>query len=132
MRRAFLERVCAQAAFSPAGARLAAAWHDAGMPLETVRQAILLGCLCKSLSLIDWPTAQPMRRLCYFEPLRREVERECFPAADWQHLAFSLHRCEDYWKLKDRLVPRSRQESQSLAATPEHGTSIRSYYSRQS
>ena len=105
VRRAFLEPVCVQAAFSPADEHLAAAWHDAGVSLETVRHAILLGCLRKSMSLIDRPIAQPVRRLRYFEPLLREVESECFPAAYWQHLAFNLQRCEDYWKHKPEVAP---------------------------
>ena len=30
--------------------------------------------------------------------LLREVQRERFPAAYWQHLQFHLGRCEDYWQ----------------------------------
>lgn len=55
-----------------------------------MRQAILLGCVRKSTSLIDRPAEQPLRSLAYFEPLPRAVERERVPAASWQHLDFNL------------------------------------------
>ncbi len=57
-----------------------------------------------------WPyraasAAPPVRSLAYFEPLLREVERERFPAAYWQHLEFNLRRCEDYWQHRPDHAP---------------------------
>ena len=66
VRRAFLGPVCVQAAFGPADERLAVGWHARGVPLETVRHAILLGCVRKSMALIDRPAAQPVCRLALF------------------------------------------------------------------
>ena len=105
VRQAFLGPACVQAAFGPADERLAAAWHGADVPLATVLHAILLGCVRKSMSLLDRPAAQPVRSLRYFEPLLREVERERFPDAYWQHLEFNLGRCEDYWRHKPDTAP---------------------------
>ncbi len=85
----------------PADARLAGGWHARSVPLETVRHAILLGCVRKSMALIERPATQPVRRLCYFESSLREVQRESFPATHWRHLEFNLGRCEDYWQ-RDR------------------------------
>ena len=111
VRQAFLGPTCVQAGFGPADERLAAAWHSEGVPLETVRRAILLGCVRKSMALIDQPAAQPVRCLAYFAALLREVERERFPASYWQHLEFNLGRCEDYWQHKPETVPgRARPE----------------------
>ena len=45
--------------YEPGDERLAAAWHAAGLPLETVRRAVLLGCVRKSMTLIDHPD-QPL------------------------------------------------------------------------
>ena len=73
--------------------------------METVRRALLLGCVRKSMSLIERPTAQPVRRLRSFEELVREVERERFPAAYWQHPEFNLGRCEDYSQRKPATAP---------------------------
>ncbi len=105
VRQAFLGPVCVQAGFGPADERLAAGWHARGVPLATVRHAILLGSVRKSLSLIDRPATQPVPRLRYFEPLLREVQRERFPAAYWQHLEFNLGRCEDYWQRHPEAAP---------------------------
>ena len=101
----FLGPACVQAAFGPAEERLAAAWHTQGVPLETVLQAILLGCVRKSMSLIERPATQPVQRLRYFEPLLREVQRERFPSSYWQQLEFNLGRCEDYWQHHPEAAP---------------------------
>ncbi|MDE0106810.1 MAG: hypothetical protein OXN96_03325 [Bryobacterales bacterium] len=98
VRETFLGPACVQADFGPADERLASDWHAAGVSLQTVRRAILLGCVRKSMALIERPGARPVARLAYFEPLLREVQRERFPAAYWQHLRFNLGRCEDYWQ----------------------------------
>ena len=66
------------------------------MSLQTVRRAVLLGCVRKSMALIERSGGPPAGRLAYFQPLLREVQRERFPAAYWQHLRFNLERCEDY------------------------------------
>ena len=120
VRRAFLGPACVQAAFSPADERLAAGWHARGVPLETVRRAILLGCVRKSMALIDRPAAQPVRRLRYFEAVLQEVQHDSFPAAYWQHLEFNLGRCEDYWRrhpeaAPGRAWPKMEQASQGAA-----------------
>ena len=117
VRRAFLAPACVQAGFGPADERLAAAWQEAGVGLETVLRAILLGSVRKSLSLVDRPGAQPVRSLRYFEPLLAEVEGERFPAAYWQHLAHHLQRCEERWQDKPAAAPgRARPEMEQAEA----------------
>ncbi len=81
VREAFHGPACVQAGFDPADECRAADWHASGVPLETVHRAILLGCVRKSMSLLERPSAPPVRSLAYFEPLLREVQRERFPAA---------------------------------------------------
>ena len=105
VRRAFLDPVCVESAFGPANERVAVGWHARGVPLETVRRAIRLGCVCKSMALIDRPATQPVRRLRYFKPLLREVQRESFPTSYWRHLEFNLGRCEDDWQRHPEAAP---------------------------
>lgn len=110
---AYVERVrqllarpsCVQASFAPADERLAEAWHRAGIPLETVRRALLLGCLRKSFALIDGPDAQPIGSLRYFEGPLEEVRRGFFPAGYWQHLESNLERCEQHWRSQPTTAP---------------------------
>ncbi len=94
VRRIFCQPACVQGRFGPADERLAADWHRAGVSLETVRRAILLGSVRKSMSLLDRPRGEPVRSLRYFASLVEEVRTESFPDSYWPHLEFSLRRCE--------------------------------------
>ena len=98
VRRMFCEPACVQGRFGPADERLAADWHRRGVPLETVRRAILLGSVRKSMSLLDRPDGEPVRSLRYFASLLAEVRTESFPDSYWQHLEFNRRRCERLWQ----------------------------------
>ena len=87
-----------QGRFGTADERLAAAWQRAGVALETVRRAILLGSVRKSMSLLDRPGGEPVRSLRYFAGLLEEVRTESFPPSYWRHVEFSLRRCGRLWR----------------------------------
>ena len=108
VRRLLARPSCVQGPFTAADERLAAAWHGAGVPLETVRRALLLGCLRKSFALIDRPDAQPIGSLRYFERPLEEVRGGSFPAAYWQHVEFNLERCEHHWRTQPATAPGRR------------------------
>ena len=122
VRQAFLGQSCVRSAFGPADARQAAYWHAARVPLETARQAILLGCTRTSLMRLGRPGRQPVRGLRYFEPPLRDVARERFPEGYWRHLAFHPDRCEDYWRraagLRSRRCPTEFGTSNSGSGSP--------------
>ena len=128
VRGMFRQPACVQGEFGPADERLAADWHRAGVSLETLQRAILLGSVRKSMTLIDRPDSEPVRRLAYFESLLEEVRSESFPVAYWQHLEFNLGRCERYWRDKPATAPgRARPNleqagSPGAAATPSSAT----------
>ena len=96
----FCQPACVQGRFGAADERLAAAWQRAGVPLETVRRAILLGSVRKSMSLLDRPGGEPVRSLRYFAGLLEEVRTESFPESYWGHLEFNLNRCERLWRIR--------------------------------
>jgi len=98
VREMFRQRACVQAGFGPADERLAADWERTGVSLETVRRAILLGSVRKSMSMIDHPESEPVRSLHYFSALVEEVRQKQLPAGYWQHLESALERCEQYWR----------------------------------
>ena len=87
-----------QGRFGTADERLAADWQRAGVALETVRRAILLGSVRKSMSMLDRPGGEPVRSLRYFAGLLEEVRTESFPPSYWRHVEFSLRRCERLWR----------------------------------
>ena len=98
VRRMFCEPGCVQGRFGSADEHLAVDWHRRGVSLETVRRAILLGSVRKSMSLLDRPGGEPVRSLRYFASLLEEVQTESFPNSYWQHLEFNLRRCERLWQ----------------------------------
>ncbi len=105
VREMFLRPTCVQAQFTSDDQQLATLWYQAGVPIETFRRAWLLGCVRKSMTLINHPATQPIRSLRYFVPLLQEVQQEPIPDSYWQHLEFNLERCEDYWSLKQDTLP---------------------------
>ena len=98
VKRWFCQPACVAGRFGPEDERLAAEWHSAGVALETVRRAILLGSVRKSMSLLDRPGGEPVQSLRYFTSLVEEVRAESFPAAYWRHVEFNLRRCERHWQ----------------------------------
>ena len=72
----FLRPTCVQAQFTSDDQQLATLWYQAGVPGETFRRAWLLGCVRKSMTLINHPATQPIRSLRYFVPLLQEVQQE--------------------------------------------------------
>ena len=70
MREMFRKPRCVRGPFGPGDERLAAAWHAAGLPLETVRRAVLLGCVRKSMTLIDHPDQPLIASLRYYAESR--------------------------------------------------------------
>ena len=111
--RTYVERVrqlfgrasCVLGTFSPSDERLAASWQARGIEFETVRRVWLLGCTRKSISLIDRPSAAPIRSLRYFVTVLEEVLAESFPPDYWSHLQFNLGRCEEYWRRHPATAP---------------------------
>ena len=89
VRRLFCQPACVQGPFGPADERLLTNWHRAGMPLETVRRAILMGSVRKAMSLLDRLDGEPIRSLRYFATPLAETRTESFPASYWRHLEFN-------------------------------------------
>ncbi len=69
VREMFRKPVCVQAGFGPADECLEADWQRAGVCLETVRRAILLGSVRKLMSMLDGPESEPVRSLRHFAGL---------------------------------------------------------------
>ena len=108
MRQLLARPSCVQVPFTAADERLAEAWHRAGIPLETVRRTLLLGCLRKSFALIDRPDAQPVGSLRYSEGPLEEVRGGSLPTAYRQHVESHLKRCEQHWPTQPATAPGRR------------------------
>ena len=127
VREMFRKPRCVRGPFGPGDERLAAAWHAAGLPLETVRRAVLLGCVRKSMTLIDHPDQPLIASLRYFEGVLEEVREQSFPAGYWKHLEFNLGRCEQYWQAKPEQAPGSARPISDQAGRPAEARRPPSY-----
>lgn len=123
------EASCVQGAFTPADERLAADWYVRGIEFETVRHAWLLGCTRKSFSLLDRPSAEPIRSLRYFVPVLEEVLAGDFPPDYWSHLEFNLGRCEQHWRCNPGTAP-GRARPNLEQARPQPASSGRAERSK--
>ena len=101
--------------------RLAAAWHAAGVPLETVRRALLLGCVRKSMTLMDHPSQPLIAHLAYIGGVLEEVREQSFTAGYGQHLEFNLDRCEQYWQAESDKAPGSARPISGQTGRPAGG-----------
>ena len=118
VRRWFCQLTYEQGRFGPADERLARDWQWAGMPLETVRQATLLGSVRRAMSVLHRPGGEPVRSLRYFAGPLEEARRKSFPASYWQYLEFNLRLSERMWRQRTAAAdPRARPDLEQASPT---------------
>lgn len=105
VREALLRPVCVQASFGAGDERLASSWYRAGVPLQDVQRAILLGSTRRSMAMINRQSTQSVASLRYFENVLREVQESHWPQSYWKHMERHLRKCEDYWKQHPNHAP---------------------------
>ncbi len=92
------ERACIRPGFSTADEVLARQWFHDAVPLEQIRQSILLGCARKYVAWRNNPAPHgPISTLRYFEPLLEEIAQQKFAPDYWQFLRSRIQRHEMLW-----------------------------------
>jgi hypothetical protein len=92
------ERACVRQGFSTADEVLARQWFHDAVPLEQIRQAILLGCARKYVAWRNNPAPHgPICTLRYFEPLLEEIAQQKLAPDYWQFLRSRIQRHEKLW-----------------------------------
>jgi hypothetical protein len=105
------ERACVRSSFSTADEVLARQWLDAGIPLERIRQAILLGCARKYVAWRNSPAVQgPISSLRYFAPIIEEIAQQKIDSDYWEFLCARIPRHEKLWIAKHQEEKESRAE----------------------
>jgi hypothetical protein len=102
------ERACVRPSFSTADEVLARQWFNAAVPLERIRQAILLGCVRKYVSWRNNPAVQgPISTLRYFTPILEEIAKQKLDPDYWEFLRSRIQRHEKLWieKQQEELRP---------------------------
>jgi hypothetical protein len=102
------ERACVRSSFSTADEVLARQWFDTAVPLEQIRQAILLGCARKYVAWRNNPSVQgPISTLRYFTPILEEIAKQKLDPDYWEFLRSRIQRHEKLWieKHQEELQP---------------------------
>jgi hypothetical protein len=92
------ERACVRSSFSTADEVLARQWFHAAIPLDRIRQAILLGCARKYVAWRNNPAVQgPISTLRYFTPIIEEIAQQTIDPDYWEFLRARIPRHEKLW-----------------------------------
>jgi hypothetical protein len=98
IRKMLDERACIRPAFSTADEVLARQWFNAAVPLDRIRQAILLGCARKYVAWRNNPAVQgPISTLRYFTAIIEEVAQQKIDPDYWEFLRSRIQRHEKLW-----------------------------------
>jgi hypothetical protein len=101
----FLEPACVSSVFSAADEKLAADWYRAGVPLDHVHRAILIGCARKYVALFNNAGGSRITSLQYFAGIVREVGALEMSLDYWRYLAARMRKMESQWRAQANLAP---------------------------
>jgi hypothetical protein len=97
VKKALAARACVRRSFSTADEVLARQWFSQGVPLERIKQAILLGCSRKYVSWRDNAAHGPISSLAYFDPIVQEIAGQKIDPDYWGYLQFRIQRYDKLW-----------------------------------
>jgi hypothetical protein len=122
IRKMLDERACIRPSFSTADEVLARQWFNAAVPLERIRQAILLGCARKYVAWRNNPAVQgPISTLRYFTLIIEEIAQQKLAPDYWEFLRARIQRHEKLWieKHQEELQPgaNTNDDSESKEST---------------
>jgi hypothetical protein len=100
----FLEPACVSSVFSAADEKLAAEWYRAGVPLDQVQRAILMGCARKYVTLFNHPSGSPITCLQYFAGIVQEVATLEMSLDYWRYLTARMRKMESQWRAQANLA----------------------------
>jgi hypothetical protein len=105
VRGLFLEPACVRSVFSAADEKLAVDWYRAGLPLDHVQRAILMGCARKYVALFNRQDGPPIASLQYFAAIVPEVAELEMPLNHWRYLAARVRKMESQWRAQANFAP---------------------------
>jgi len=97
VRRILAERACVRTPLSTADELLAREWHEQGIAIEHVGQAVLMGCGRKYVSWRNGAPRTQIGSLAYFQPILAEVKEEKVSAEYWEYTRHRIERMEKLW-----------------------------------
>ena len=105
VRGLFLEPACVSSLFSAADENLAAEWYRAGVSLDVVQRAILMGCARKYVALFNNAGGSRITSLQYFAGIVQEVATSEVSLDYWRYLAARMRKMESQWRAQANFAP---------------------------
>lgn len=100
----FLDQACVTSAFGAADEKLAGDWYRAGISIDVVGRAFLLGCARKYVSLFNHEGGSPVTSLFYFAVLVEEVAGMELNLNYWRYLAARVKKMEAQWRAQAKFA----------------------------
>ena len=100
----FLEQACVTSAFGAADEKLAGEWYRAGISIDVVGRAFLLGCARKYVALFNHQGGSPVTSLQYFAGLIEEVAGMELNLNYWRYLAARVKKMDAEWRAQANLA----------------------------
>jgi hypothetical protein len=94
----FLEQACVTSAFGAADQKLAGDWYRAGVSIEVVGRAFLLGCARKYVALFNHEGGSPVTSLHYFAGIVEETAAMDLNLNYWRYLAARVKKMDAQWR----------------------------------
>lgn len=104
VRGLFLEKACVEAVFTADDEKLAAQWYRAGIALDQVQRAVLLGCARKYVTLFNHAAGEPVRSLQYFAGMVSEVGDLELNFNYWRYLESRVQKMEGQWRAQAKFA----------------------------
>jgi hypothetical protein len=117
VRGLFLEPACVRSVFSSADEKLAAEWYRAGVPLDQVQRAVLMGCARKYVALFNHPGSGLITSLQYFAGIVQEVANLEISLDYWRHLAARTRKMETQWRAQANFASAGDAPANSAGAS---------------
>ena len=83
--------------FGAAEAAVARGLQRRGVPLAVIEEAMLMGACRKYTSWFEGRALEPIRGLCYFEPLIAEIQEKPFPPGYSAYLRMKVRQFAEHW-----------------------------------
>ena len=94
----FLEQACVTSAFGAADEKLAGGWYRAGISIDVVGRAFLLGCARKYVALFNHEGGSPITSLHYFAGIVEETAAMDLNLNYWRYLAARVKKMDAQWR----------------------------------
>jgi hypothetical protein len=94
----FLEQACVTSAFAAADEKLAGDWYRAGISIDMVGRAFLLGCARKYVALFNRQGGSPVTSLHYFAGIVEETAAMDLNLNYWRYLAARVKKMDAQWR----------------------------------